>query len=130
MGALLNNITGNRNTASGYQALFNNSTGFGNTASGVQALQSNTTGNDNTASGRDALLSNTTGSTNTAVGVNALLFNIAGADVTEAPPERRRRPQEQPERHDRGARGRERRRALGEDPGDDQDEDDGLGQPD
>jgi trimeric autotransporter adhesin len=75
-------MTGNYNTASGYQVLAANTTGYGNTASGAVALSSNTTGTDNTASGTYGLSANTTGNSNTASGVSALVSNTAGSDNT------------------------------------------------
>ena len=70
--ALLDNTTGSLTTRPMvFMCLVNNSTGNNNTADGVNALFSNTTGNNNTASGEAALFRNTTGSSNIAVGVNA-----------------------------------------------------------
>jgi len=71
-------MTGNDNTAIGFQALANNTIGESNTATGEQALQSNTTGNNNTAVGTIAMLANTTGIQNTAVGQQALQSNTTG----------------------------------------------------
>ena len=79
--ALLNNTTGNRNTAAGFSALLSNTAGFGNTATGSFALSSNTTSNDNTADGFNALLQST-GYRNTAVGQAALFENVGGDDNT------------------------------------------------
>ncbi len=73
-------MTGNANTASGYQALYSNTTGTTNTASGFRALYSNTTGTYNTASGINALYSNTTGTRNTANGLGALYSNTTGGN--------------------------------------------------
>jgi hypothetical protein len=91
--ALMNNMSGNNNTATGSHALFHN-TGNNNTANGSQALVNNTTGDDNTAVGANvlannessgntavgtsALAANTSGSVNTAVGAAALGSNLAG----------------------------------------------------
>ena len=77
--ALLNNTTGNADTAIGFEALSSNTTGFFNTANGSQALQSNTTGNSNTANGTAALLNNTTGNDNTVIGAGALVSNTTGS---------------------------------------------------
>ena len=52
--ALLQNTTGNWNTANGVDALWQNTTGSQNTAIGVEALRDNTTGSFNTALGWDA----------------------------------------------------------------------------
>jgi hypothetical protein len=79
--ALLNNTTGNDNTAIGAFALFSNN-GSGNTAIGVQALSSNTTGIVNTATGNRALESNTDGTSNTATGVDALQDTTSGGGNT------------------------------------------------
>jgi hypothetical protein len=76
--ALLNNLTGQDNTATGYQALLTNTVGNSNTANGSSALYSNTTGNTNTGVGYRALNLNSTGSGNTAVGSDALLFSTIG----------------------------------------------------
>jgi hypothetical protein len=76
--ALLNNTTGNNNTAVGFLALGNSKTASGNTAIGTQTLYTNTTGHDNTASGVQALFSNTTGYFNTASGVEAMYGNVTG----------------------------------------------------
>ena len=72
------NLTGNFNTAAGFQALFANTTGDKNTASGAEALAENTAGSDNTASGYEALGLNTTGNFNTAAGAFALVNNKSG----------------------------------------------------
>jgi hypothetical protein len=71
-------MTGDYNTASGYEALYSNTEGYSNTASGYGALISNTEGNYNTASGVSALYSNTTGYSNTASGCAALFSNTTG----------------------------------------------------
>ena len=76
--ALLNNTTGNNNTAVGFLALGNSKTSSDNTAIGTQTLYTNTTGHDNTASGVQALFSNTTGYFNTATGVEAIYSNVTG----------------------------------------------------
>ena len=68
--ALVNNTTGDLNTATGAFALYNNN-GGDNTATGHDALYFNLTGSGNTATGLNALLNNTPGSKNIAVGFNA-----------------------------------------------------------
>ena len=68
--ALVNNTTGDLNTATGAFALYNNN-GSSNTATGHDALYFNLAGSENTATGLNALLNNTTGSNNIAVGFNA-----------------------------------------------------------
>jgi hypothetical protein len=78
--ALLNNTTGDGNTATGARVLYSNTTGDGNTAAGIDALFYNTAGFNNTASGVDALVFNTTGNHNTAIGFQALEFNTTGSD--------------------------------------------------
>jgi hypothetical protein len=70
-GALIDNTTGNDNTAIGRTALLSNRAGNGNTATGVFALSGNTGGDNNTATGHNALLNNTTGSFNIALGAEA-----------------------------------------------------------
>jgi hypothetical protein len=80
--ALENNTTGVVNTASGTRALETNITGSGNTATGYKALASNDRGDSNTANGVNALFFNTTGSVNTSVGFNSMLFNTTGHDNT------------------------------------------------
>ncbi len=72
------NITGNYNSALGFQALYSNTTGDYNSALGVQALRSNTTGEANSALGFQALYLNTTGDYNSALGVQALRSNTTG----------------------------------------------------
>src|SRR6516165_1334221 len=76
--ALLNNTTGNGNTAAGSGALKFNTTGMHNSAFGTVALFHNTTGTENTASGKEALFNNTTGNNNTANGDYALYNNTTG----------------------------------------------------
>ena len=80
--ALVNNTTGNFNSAYGVDTLTANTTGSSNTAVGAQALQANITGLDNTAVGNVALQANTTGRFNTAVGDQALWKNTTGANNT------------------------------------------------
>jgi hypothetical protein len=71
-------ITGNYNTAHGFQSLYNNTSGSGNTAAGAGSLYLNTNGFNNTASGHQALYSNRDGSGNTADGITALYSNTSG----------------------------------------------------
>jgi len=82
-------LSGNANTAVGYQALYSNIAGYGNTAVGNQALYSNTDvaieanlliGNFNTAVGTHALYANTRGENNTATGAGALASNTTGSN--------------------------------------------------
>ncbi len=75
---LTSNTTGRENTASGYQALTSNTGGIGNNASGWYALWRNTTGIHNTADGWGVLNGNTTGGGNTASGAGALDNNTTG----------------------------------------------------
>jgi hypothetical protein len=70
--------TGNHNTAVGSEALFFDTSGHDNTATGFQALLNNTGGIENVASGAFALISNQTGDFNTATGTGALQANIGG----------------------------------------------------
>jgi len=74
-------MTGQDNTAAGFQALYYNTTGSNNTASGQQALFQNL-GSYNTAAGDAALVYNTTGNNNTASGAGALDSNDWGNDNT------------------------------------------------
>src|SRR6266849_1483051 len=69
--ALLNNTTGDQNTANGASALLRNNRGNRNVAEGYSALFSNLDGNFNTAIGFQALYLNGDGSNNVAVGFNA-----------------------------------------------------------
>src|ERR1700733_7764528 len=64
-------MTGDYNTASGFEALLDNTTGFENTASGYLSLVYNTTGILNTGFGGDALLLNTARHFHTAIGAQA-----------------------------------------------------------
>jgi hypothetical protein len=85
LGALGENTTGSYNTASGAVALADNTTGYYNTASGYAALENNTIGYFNTAIGYQALQANTAsgemaGSGNTAIGYQALLNNTIGGN--------------------------------------------------
>lgn len=72
------NISGNDNTANGYQALYFNTTGFRNSSVGNYSLYYNTMGSNNTAFGYLSLYSNNSGGYNTAVGVHAMDANISG----------------------------------------------------
>ena len=71
-------MTGESNTAIGYQALLANTSGYENTANGHFALRWNTAGDTNTAIGKDALYTNTIGEGNTAIGSGALFSNTFG----------------------------------------------------
>ncbi|MBN9295445.1 MAG: hypothetical protein J0I41_00470 [Filimonas sp.] len=94
--ALLNNTSGDLNTAIGYYtlrtnaatdatqntavgaySLANNNT-YGNTGIGSRALYNNTTGYENTGLGRNALVANTTGVYNSALGSMTLYKNVSG----------------------------------------------------
>ena len=75
-------MTGNFNTANGYQSLYSNTTGYSNVANGYQSLYSNTTGYSNVANGNNSLTFNTTGSNNTANGTLALFSNTTGNSNT------------------------------------------------
>ncbi len=76
-------MTGEYNTASGFESLLHNTTGFENTASGYLSLVYNTTGILNTGFGGDALLLNTSGNFNTAIGAQAGL-TADGSYMTES----------------------------------------------
>jgi len=69
-------MTGQGNTAIGFNALKSNTTAFNNTAAGQASLSKNTTGTLNTAYGYQALLNNITGSSNITLGAKA------GANLT------------------------------------------------
>ncbi|MDC8001610.1 tail fiber domain-containing protein [Aequorivita todarodis] len=71
---------GNNNTAIGYSSLYNNGGGF-NTAVGNSSLYNNA-GSYNTAVGASALYSNTTGQGNTAIGLYAMFNNDVGQENT------------------------------------------------
>ena len=79
--ALVNNTTGNNNTAIGPNALVNNTTGSGNTAVGPYALANNTA-DINSAFGNGSLADNTTGTGNTAVGFKSLWADTTGSENT------------------------------------------------
>jgi hypothetical protein len=76
--ALINNSTGDYNTALGYLALSSNVSGGQNTATGANSLTANTSGGGNTAHGAFTLTINTTGGANTALGAGALFSNTTG----------------------------------------------------
>jgi len=79
---LMNNTTGDGNTALGSETLVLNTRGIHNTAVGTIALASNTTGSENTAVGWGSLANNTTGVLNTAEGVQSLFSNTIGESNT------------------------------------------------
>lgn len=79
---LINNTTGNNNSALGAGALLNNIGGNANTAIGSGALNTNTTGNSNTAIGVSSLANNVSGRNNTALGNNSLQMNNSGRENT------------------------------------------------
>ena len=73
MSALLLNMTGSENTATGVQALFFNTTGDNNTGIGSSALASNTTGSNNTGIGSGADVSTGNLFNATAIGAEAIV---------------------------------------------------------
>src|SRR5262245_31471676 len=75
-------VSGEKNTAFGFNTLFSITNGNLNTAIGDIALYSNTSGSSNTACGAWTLSNNTTGDANTANGVNALILNTTGNNNT------------------------------------------------
>ena len=79
--ALVNNTTGNANTAFGAEALVTNHTGTASTAVGVNALHENNAGSNNTAVGTFALERNVDGNFNTATGYFALEANIGSQNT-------------------------------------------------
>jgi hypothetical protein len=76
-GGEVGNATGSHNTAIGAGALYDYSTGSNNTASGFEALYNDQVGSSNTANGYFALQGNN-GSYNTATGTSALQSNNTG----------------------------------------------------
>jgi hypothetical protein len=81
---LLDNTTGNNNTAFGYRAAQNNTTGTANVAIGNRSLYHATTQDDNIAIGDSALFNNGSGAAqgegddNIAIGTEALYKNTLG----------------------------------------------------
>jgi hypothetical protein len=71
-------LSGNNNTAVGYQSMYHNYTGYESVSIGVNSLLSNTTGYQNTAIGFSSMGLNTTGYHNTAVGYKTLQSNKTG----------------------------------------------------
>ncbi len=80
--ALSADTTGSYNAALGYQALHANQGGIYNTATGYLALTANTSGFSNTATGAGALQANTMGNQNTAGSDDALAANTTGSNNT------------------------------------------------
>ena len=80
-GALINNTTGNFNSAHGIFALQFNTSGTENCAVGAYTLFQNISGLRNTAIGQNALSNNTTGENNTAIGYNARTGNFSNSIV-------------------------------------------------
>jgi len=76
--ALVNNTTGNSNSALGNQSLQTNTIGELNTAMGYQSLNSNTNGHNNSAYGAYSLYNNLGGQLNTASGISSLQSNSTG----------------------------------------------------
>jgi len=72
-------MTGNDNTAMGYQSLTKNLDGNKNAAYGKESLYNNVGGNENTGIGYQALYSNFNGNYNTATGTEALKGNGSGS---------------------------------------------------
>ena len=75
-------VTGQNNTAYGYNTLSKTTSGSSNVAIGTNSLSKNTTGNNNLAIGLNSLKDNTTGSKNTAIGTEALYKNVDGENIT------------------------------------------------
>ena len=71
-------LTGDFNTALGYNVLAANTDGFSNVGAGVGTLTANTTGDQNTAIGTNAMQSNVGGLVNSAFGTSALIANTEG----------------------------------------------------
>jgi hypothetical protein len=80
--AMLSNESASFNTAIGDSALAENFTGASNTAIGAFSLQLNESGSNNTATGYNSLDANLTGSNNTGTGSNALGLNTSGSNNT------------------------------------------------
>ena len=77
----LHAVTGNNNTASGWESMLANTSGFDNTASGYDSLWSNVSGYENTASGYQAGYSST-GNLNAYFGMQAGYNQGAGSQNT------------------------------------------------
>ena len=71
-------ISGQYNSAIGYQSLYNNTNGQYNTAVGHSSLRANTTGLYNTAIGNQSLTANTSGLGNTSLGHVSMQLNTTG----------------------------------------------------
>ncbi len=71
-------ISGDANSALGFQSLTSLTSGYDNTGVGYYALRLNTTGYENTAIGSTALNSNTTGIKNVGIGFQTLYTNSTG----------------------------------------------------
>jgi hypothetical protein len=74
-------VTGNNNTAIGYQSLAALTSGTDNTAAGFQALTKTTSGSGNTVAGVIALYSNVSGSNSVAVGYQVLYDSTSGPNT-------------------------------------------------
>jgi len=72
-------VTGNENTAAGYQSMKNSQDGSRNSAYGTESLFNNSSGNENSAIGYQALYTNTTGNYNMAAGSKAMRNNNTGS---------------------------------------------------
>jgi hypothetical protein len=77
--AIYANVSGVRNTGVGYQSLLGITTGSHNTGVGMYANKAVTTGSQNVAMGYNSLAATTTADYNVAVGTSAITANITGA---------------------------------------------------
>lgn len=80
MSSLGSNTTGRGNSGFGYLSLYNNTTGSQNTGIGVAALEKNTTGFSNLGLGFRALGENINGSENISIGHNSGINNVSGSN--------------------------------------------------
>lgn len=71
-------LSGNNNTAIGYQSMYYSTSGSQNTSLGANSLFNNTTGSNNTSIGVQSLFYNTSGYQNTSIGALALERNTSG----------------------------------------------------
>ncbi|HAO46592.1 MAG TPA: hypothetical protein DCQ97_06675 [Chitinophagaceae bacterium] len=77
-------VTGDDNTAAGFQSMKNAADGNKNSAFGTESLHFNSGGSENTAVGYQAMFNNFSSSYNTAVGVSALRNNGNNANYNVA----------------------------------------------
>ncbi len=75
-------MSGDSNSAFGYQTLSANTWGAGNSAFGFQSLKANTSGSSNNAFGRYSLMKNVAGGSNEAFGTWTLFNNTTGGGNT------------------------------------------------